>query len=870
MTQRSDRPLVGGQATTQALVDAVDQSSAGPHTVLLAGRQGSGRASAIGALLQRLREDQRPTTLVPLHHLPADDAIRTLLRVYGSCVTAIARSAAFDHDPCERLIEIAAAASDEEAGLLRSVAESARDLRASPEGVPLKIKLPAANPYKALLLAFDVLGPRCSWILDLRGPGGIASPSFWVFLSALVGRSRARNWKMLFLVTPGEAIYGENPQGGMPGPAAFMHALFGDGDLIEMVALSSDQIQEILDGAYQPNEFPTQFASALSTLSGGHPETLHEFLDALEEDETITWDDAGYSLSDLDDVDLDVLVPMVHEEGHDEGGDDRSEEAAAMQELLDDKLLEKVLHVAAVEGREFTSSLIRTYLGTAEDEVDDALDAMPHIVEEGAYNETLGTWTYRFRYEFYRRWYLDNPPEKASLAEPAAIAAALGRIVLQSYAPATIEYVPRGARLFCDGGTPRGARNLLAMAMGADRPELVEFAVALCESYPDSPYPAGLQRFLYCGAADRAVNTAPMDKANEAVERAATWASGEEDASSLAYLELLRCRLLVREGRADDAREQGEKAADQLLAAGDDVRAGETFNQLAMIALGGGEPKAAETYLRRANKASTIPPVMAHSQYIEGIMYKRKGQQSKAAASFARSVDLANEAGNLLLGLESMLGQAECSLITGRGAEVAPVLERAIEISRAVRNVPRERLAARLLCQAEAARGRIEAAFEMSCHALELTRELAKGGDEGGEEGDLYHCGVFGAMAGKEQEALDYLEAARDACKDGASAGLLPEILFNIAQIKLQREDLGAAQSVLEQGLGMVQAGPDSSRALRFLESLGNLLSTRGDHSGAAARYKQAADRALGPQAKQLRRDLRKRIAHEQKLAAGA
>jgi len=868
MTQRSDRPLVGQATTIAALSAALDKSASGPQCALLSGRQGSGRASSIGALLQKLRDEQRHYTLVPLHHLPGDDAIRTLLRVYGSSVTAIARSAAFDEDPCDSLTKAIDTAEDDHVGeLLRSVAESARELRATPEGTGLKIKLPAANPYRALLQAFDVLGPRCPWLIDLRGLGSITSPSFWVFLSALVGRSRARNWKMLFLVTPGEALYGEKPGDGLPGPAAFMHSLFGEGDLIEPPSLGVEHIRELLDGTYQPNDFPAELSDQLLKLCDGHPESLHEFLDALEEDETITWDDAGYSLSDLDDVDLDVLVPMVREDDgeQEETDNEQSEEAAELQELLDDKLLEKVLHVAAVEGREFTSSLIRTYLAAGEDEVDDALDAMPHIVEEGAYNETLGTWTYRFRYDFYRRWYLDNPPEGPKQQEPEAIAATLGRIVLQSYAPATIEYVPRGARLFCDGGDPRGARNLLAMAMGADRPELVEFAVELCERYPDSPFPLGLQRFLYCGAADRAVNALPIEKASEAVERATSWAQATEDDSSLAYIELLRCRLLVREGKADDARKQGERAAEQLLAAGDDVRAGETFNQLAMIALGTGQAKAADTYLRKAKKASTIPPVMAHSQYIEGILNKRKGQQSKAAASFSRSVELATEAGNLLLGLEAMLGQAECSLITGRGAEVAPVLERAIEISRAVRNVPRERLAARLLCQAEAARGRIDAAFEMSCHALELTRELG----DGGEEGDLYHCGVFGAMSGKEQEGLDYLEAARDACKDGATAGLLPEVLFNIAQIKLKREDYGAAQSSLEQGLGMVQDGPDRGRDLRFLESLGNLLSSRGDHAGAAVRYKQAAERALGPQSKELRRSLRQRIAQEQKLAAG-
>jgi len=864
MTQRSDRPIVGRRPAIDALAAALDKSNAGPHTVLLAGSAGSGRNTLVVKFLEHLRESKRPHTLVPMHSLLGDDAVRTLLRCYGSCVTAIARSGAFDNDPCETLEQAAETTEDEEvAEQLRNIASTARDLRATTEGTNLKIKLPASNPYRALLLAFDVLGPRCPWILDLRDLGSVASPAFWIFLSALVGRARARNWKALFLVTPGESLYAETPDDELPGPATFLHSLFGDGELVELEPLSSEQIAELLTGTYQPNTFPESLCAQLATLSDGHPETLHELLDALEEDETINWDESGYSLSDIEDVDLDVLVPMVRED--DEEDEDGDAEAAELAELLDNKLLEKVLYVAALEGREFTASLIRTYLSTGEDDVDDALDAMPHIVEEGAYNETLGTWSYRFRYDFYRRWYRDNPPEASDMADPETISRALGRIVLQSYAPATIEYIPRGARLFTQGSDPRGARNLLAMIMGAERPEIVEFSVELCERFPDSPFPDRLLRFIYCGSADRAVNGLSVEQAQSAVQRAELWARGEADNSSLAYIELLKCRLLIRESRGEEARVQGEKAAELLLAAGDDVRAGETYNQLAMIALGTGQPKSVETYLRKAKKASTIPPVKAHSLYIEGILDKRKGQPGKAAGHFARSVELATESGNLMLSLEAMLNQSECSLITGKGEEVAPVLERALEICRAVRSVPRERLAARLLCQAEAARGRIEAAYEMSCHALELTREL----DDAGAEGDLYHCGVFAAMSGKEQDGLDYLEAAREACKEAGAKGLLPEVLFNIAQIKLKREEVGAAKAALEQGLSLVQDSQERGRELRFLESLGNLLSISGDHAGAADRYRQAADRALGPQAKELRKNLRKRIAQEKALASG-
>ena len=59
----------------------------------------------------------------------------------------------------------------------------------------------------------------------------------------------------------------------------------------------------------------------------------------------------------------------------------------------------------------------------------------------------------------------------------------------------------------------------------------------------------------------------------------------------------------------------------------------------------------------------------------------------------------------------------------------------------------------------------------------------------------------------------------------------------------------------------------DQVRELRILDHLGRLLSAAGDHAGAAGRFKEAADRAVGPQAKEFRKALRKRIKQEQTLA---
>jgi len=857
MTERSDRPLVGLRPVTDALLAAWDASADGPHTALVAGAPGSGRATAVSALLDALRDREETPAVVRFHLQDTDDGIQALLKSYGSIATAISRKEPFSEDPMTLLDgAIENVADDNVARWLSGMQANARELR-NARGGNVQIRLPPENPYVGALYAFDVLGPHARWIIDVRGSNTIISPAFWTFFAALVGRATSRSWRVLFLVTPGEAIYGEGAKDELPGPGSFQRALFTDASTVETIPLTEADVAELVEGTYKPHSFPDGFVAQLHKLSAGHPDALHELLDALEEDETITWDDDGYSLSDLEDVDWDILVPMPLEDESEEG-DDEDEE-------LDADLAERILHIGAIEGPVFTASLIRTVLGAGEDVVDDTLDAMEHVVAEDKYHQQLGTWTYRFRKRFYRDFYRRNTPDGWKRTE-AEVAKALGTVLLQSYAPASFEYIPRAARLFTLGGESRSARNLLGMAMGAERPELTAFALDVIDKFPDSPWPEALPRYIHASTAERAVNGAQLEAAQTVLDNSRAWAEKHEDASLLAYCDLLGCRMGIRRGDLDGALETGQQALSGFRALNDPRRTGETLNQLAMVALNKGDVKGAENWVKQAEKVTTLPPVRGHSHYIRGVLEKRQGKIRQAAKSFERAVALATQAGNLALVLESMLNAGETALMTGQGAAVAEMLERALEMSRALRSTLRERAASRLLCQAEAARGDGEAAYAMARHALDLTREL--GGGEKEEYVDLYHAGLFAVMAGRVDEAEDWLKAARPGAEQAGDVGLVPEILFNLGQIKLSQQDFDGAKGHMEESLGLVRQRGDKVRELRILEHLGVTQSAAGDHEGAMKRFSEAIEKAIGPQAKELRKNLRKRLQAEQQAAA--
>ena len=282
MTERSDRPLVGLRPITDQLLAAWDASSEGPKAVFVTGRSGSGRGTAVASLLDAIKDRGDEAATVRFHISEADDGIQSLLKTYGSLVTTLTRKEPFAEDPVTLLeTAIESVADDKVAHWLSGIQSNVREFRNHQSG-NFQIRLPPENPYVGALYAFDVLGPHARWVLDLRSSNANVSPAFWTFLAALVGRARSRSWKMLFLVTPGDAIYGESDKDELPGPGAFQRALFPDASLLETTPLSAEEVTEFVADTYRPNDFPAELAELLHKMSGGHPDTLHELVDALD------------------------------------------------------------------------------------------------------------------------------------------------------------------------------------------------------------------------------------------------------------------------------------------------------------------------------------------------------------------------------------------------------------------------------------------------------------------------------------------------------------------------------------------------------------------------------------------------------------
>ena len=169
MTERADRPLVGLRPITDKLITAWDDSAAGPRAVFLQGGAGSGRNTAVNALLDAIKDKGEHPAIVRFHTLPTDDGIQSLLKTYGSLVTSITRKEPFAEDPVALLDGAIESVSDDRvAQWLSGIVSNVREFR-NHTGGNFQIRLPPENPYLGALYAMDVLGPHARWLIDLRG-----------------------------------------------------------------------------------------------------------------------------------------------------------------------------------------------------------------------------------------------------------------------------------------------------------------------------------------------------------------------------------------------------------------------------------------------------------------------------------------------------------------------------------------------------------------------------------------------------------------------------------------------------------------------------------------------------------------------------
>jgi predicted ATPase len=185
-----------------------------------------------------------------------------------------------------------------------------------------------------------------------------------------------------------------------------------------MINLSQTESREFVDALLdsEPNRLGSSFREMLYQQTRGHPLFMIELLHGLQERGNIVQDSQGYWVTGPS-LDWETLPARVE---------------AAIQERIDrlPEGLQKMLHVASIEGEDFTAEILANVLGAEDKEVVKSLSSelvRKHRLVHAQAIECVGSRRvsrYRFRNYLFQKYLYDelDEAEKAYLHEDVGIA----------------------------------------------------------------------------------------------------------------------------------------------------------------------------------------------------------------------------------------------------------------------------------------------------------------------------------------------------------------------------------------------------------------------------------------------------------------
>jgi predicted ATPase len=467
------RPTVGRQGELAALRAGFEEAAAGRGLLLcVAGEPGIGKTTLVEDFLAELAGGGRAAQVARGRcserlagaeaYLPFLDALDHLLR--GPDGATAAR--ALKRVAPAWYVQLAPAAGDD------------------PAGVPVEATAAPQERVKRELAAFldEVSRPRplVLFLDDVHW----ADPSSVDLLAYLGGRCAAL--RVLFVLTyrPADLLVSQHPFG----PAR--RELQGRGVCREIALplLGRDDLDRYLALAFAGHQFPSAFADAVHSKTGGNPLFMVDLLRYLCDHGTVVPGPGGWALAQA--------VPDVRRE--------LPESVRSMIERKVDQLGEadrQVLMAASVQGLEFDSAVVARVLGLGAASVEERLDVLErvHGLIRLVREQQLPDGTLTLRYGFVHALYQNALYDSLRPTRKAAWSAAAAQALLGQYGARSASVAAELALLFEAARDPaRAAAYFLQAAENAVRvsahPEAVGLArrgLERIETLPDTPERAG-------------------------------------------------------------------------------------------------------------------------------------------------------------------------------------------------------------------------------------------------------------------------------------------------------------------------------------------------------------------------------------------
>jgi tetratricopeptide (TPR) repeat protein len=838
-------PYVVREDDLAVLKQHYDDAAAGRRpVVLLEGRLGSGKRAAVGELARRAVAESDDVLVWRIAHTDEEDGWNTLLRWYGALFAGLHRSPTFRGKVEMALNSQIPNQPARVQAWFKDFIDAMKTGAPKPGEQQFQVRIPRQSPLLAIVEIACGIARKFPVILEVQSTPLCQSLSIYAMLEALVHESKGT--KMLIVL--GTEPIDEAAKAWFPMP--FLDLVERAKDEIVRVSpqkWESAQVNKYLESKAKAGT--TAMAGRIAEISGGLPGFVAEIVDWLDENgktsevDSLTLETLANVTPDAEELDLPSDPPKP---------DATQDTKQAPRKHAGPDDAERVAQLAALLGISFPSNLVADMGGYDRDSIDDLMDATGQLYKELQFSQPLGTWIYQFNKGILRESVLSR--HRAD--EDRDLARRVGAFMERFLVPRGYAFLVKTMRMYAENDARDRAAMLRSVALGADQSIVWAMAQDLVAYFDEVQWPDALRRTIYMNLLDRMVQSGDVAQTEGLYNEAMAWSSTKEDRAMTAWLLFAGSRLDYRRQDLYRARDRANDALKMYQGIDDKVKVAEVHNHLAMVELSDGNATVAIDHAKEAEVAADVPAVRAHSEYVRGLVAKRDQKLQEAADHFQKANEVAGNAGQGPLALESGLHFGETLLMSGQHTKAADVLGRVIQIAKALQNPVRERAATALLGQCQAALRNFEAALQNSTRTLELTRQLKF---ERFEPIDLYNCGFFNLMLGRATEGVALLRQAKEKA-GGSDATFRKELLYNLGAGLVQIGEKAQGEENLMEAIPLAQAAKDWRKVMGACETLATLSIERGNKEAAKQQLEQALAAADAGGLKEERKGLRRKL----------
>lgn len=838
-------PFVARESDVQVLEKLWEGARTGtPATLRLQAPFGGGRRAVCNTFLRGLADADDQPIIWRVSCVDQENGLQWLVRMYGALVATLS-SDVLVRGKIEMMLNAQLPNQPKRVqGWYQQFIDSLKEAKTDKDSGQVQLRIPQDNPLIGLVEIACAIAAKSPMVLEVQNPFAVNSLAAGMFFEALHHEARERGANLFLLLH--DEPESDITKSSHPMPLLDFYQRADTVHVHEIAPWNADEVQTYLDSRGKSGN-----AARLAEIGGGRPGFIAEIVDLLEEE--------GRLDGDLEGVTLASMVPMeVDTEELDEPKGDTERTYATAEHAG------QAAFFAALLGTAFPSNLVADMGGFERDSVDDLLDAMGDLFEEVQFSKELQTWIYRFKKGSWREGVLEANDNE----EGHDLARRVGMFMERYLVPRGYGFIVKTARVYAEHEAYNRAALMRSLALSNDNPDVWGLGYDLTRYFDELEWPPALLRTVYMNLMDRMVNGGNLQQAEQVHAQITEWATANEDREMTAWLLYAGSRLDARRQDLFRARDRASDALKLYEALDNKGRMAEIYNHLAQVELTDGNPNAALANVNKAmelgqiegpdGQKGVLPAVFATAEHIRGLVLRRGGKPAEAAEHFKTANEVAGQAGISQVALEAGLAYGEALFASGKVREARDILERVLQIARALGNPARERNAAELLAQAEGALRNYDKALPLAQRVLQLTTQLRF---EQALPIDLYNLGFFHHMTNKPSEALTFFQQAETRIAGlGPKHPVVKELHYFKGLAHMQVGQLDAAKSSLQAGIKPAQEAKDWRKMCSALENLATIESQQGNRGEAKKLLNAAIETAKNANLREERRLLRKKL----------